>query len=49
MSADTAVMAPYNKPFHLTPASLPVIARAAAGERQRSANKHAAGCREIMP
>jgi len=26
-----------NKPFHLTPASRPSIAPAAAGERQRSA------------
>jgi hypothetical protein len=24
-----------NKPFHLTPASLPAVARSAAGERQR--------------
>jgi len=28
-----------NKPFHLTPASLPTVARSAAGERQRSPHK----------
>ncbi len=28
---------PHNKPFHLTPASLPPVARSAAGERQRTA------------
>ena len=31
--------APPNKPFHLTPASLPAVGRSAAGERPRWADQ----------
>jgi hypothetical protein len=36
MSSDVCAPPP-NKPFHLTPPSLPSVAQAAAGERRRSA------------
>ena len=32
-----------NKPFHLTPTSLPSVARPAAGERQRSPHRRRTG------